>query len=152
MSTALIAGISASVAAIGTVLVNVIKAAYGRNQNKKDQQLHEENLLKIGTEMNDVNHSISELRTEIGSSLDKLSERLDKVDSKLGDFAAEQKSINIVSLRHSITQVFYSYKEKKEIPNAIYQSMMNLYDQYKALGGNSFVSEEVEEMKLWDKV
>lgn len=152
MSTALIAGISASVAAIGTVLVNVIKAAYGRNQNKKDQQLHEENLLKIGTEMNDVSRSISELRTEISSSLDKLSERLDKVDSKLDDFAAEQKSINIVSLRHSITQVFYSYKEKKEIPNAIYQSMMNLYDQYKALGGNSFVSEEVEEMKLWDKV
>lgn len=145
MSTALIAGISASVAAIGTVLVNVIKAAYGRNQNKKDQQLHEENLLKIGTEMNDVSRSISELRTEINSNLDKL-------NSKLGDFAAEQKSINIVGLRHSITQVFYSYKEKKEIPNAIYQSMMNLYDQYKALGGNSFVSEEVEEMKLWDKV
>lgn len=145
MSTALIAGISASVAAIGTVLVNVIKAAYGRNQNKKDQQLHEENLLKIGTEMNDVSRSISELRTEINSNLDKL-------NSKLGDFAAEQKSINIVGLRHSITQVFYSYKEKKEIPNAVYQSMMNLYDQYKALGGNSFVSEEVEEMKLWDKV
>lgn len=145
MSTALIAGISAFVAATGTVLVNVIKAAYGRNQNKKDQQLHEENLLKIGTEMNDVSRSISELRTEINSNLDKL-------NSKLGDFAAEQKSINIVGLRHSITQVFYSYKEKKEIPNAIYQSMMNLYDQYKALGGNSFVSEEVEEMKLWDKV
>ena len=152
MSTALIAGISAFVAAIGTVLVNVIKAAYGRNQNKKDQQLHEENLLKIGTEMNDVSRSISELRAEINSSLDKLSERLDKVDSKLDDFAAEQKSINIVSLRHSITQVFYSYREKKEIPGAVYQSTINLYDQYKALGGNSFVSEEIEEMKLWDKV
>lgn len=152
MSTALIAGISAFFAAIGTVLVNVIKAAYGRNQNKKDQQLHEENLLKIGTEMNDVSHSISEFRTEINSSLDKLSERLDKVDSKLEDFAAQQKSINVVSLRHSITQVFYSYREKKEIPGAVYQSTMNLYDQYKALGGNSFVSEEIEEMKLWDKV
>lgn len=152
MSTALIAGISAFVAAIGTVLVNVIKAAYGRNQNKKDQQLHEENLLKIGTEMNDVSRSISELRTEINSSLDKLSERLDKVNSKLDDFAAEQKSINIVSLRHSITQVFYSYRDKKEIPGAVYQSTMNLYDQYKSLGGNSFVSEEIEEMKLWDKV
>lgn len=152
MSTALIAGISAFVAAIGTVLVNLIKATYGRNQNKKDQQLHEENLLKIGTEMNDVSRSISELKEEINSSLDKLSERLDKVNSKLDDFAAEQKSINIVSLRHSITQVFYSYRDKKEIPGAVYQSTMNLYDQYKSLGGNSFVSEEIEEMKLWDKV
>ena len=152
MSTALIAGISAFVAAIGTVLVNVIKAAYGRNQNKKDQQQHEENLLKIGTEMSDVSSSISELRTEINSSLDKLNERLDKVDSKLNDFAAEQKSINIVGLRHSITQIFYSYRDKKEIPGAVYQSTMNLYDQYKALGGNSFVSEEVEEMKLWNRI
>nr|DAT78003.1 MAG TPA: hypothetical protein [Caudoviricetes sp.] len=28
---------------------------------------------------------------------------------------------------------------------------MNLYDQYRLLGGNSFVSEEVEEMKSWKK-
>ena len=41
---------------------------------------------------------------------------------------------------------------EKEIPSAIYQSAMNLYDQYKALGGNSFISEEVEEMKMWKKV
>ena len=152
MNTALIAAISAFVGAIGVALVNVIKAVYGRNQNRKDQQLHEENLLKIGTEMNDVNSSISELKAEIGLSLKKLSERLDDVDSKLDNFAAEQKSINIVSLRHSITQVFHNYRDKKEIPSAIYQSTMNLYDQYKALGGNSYVSEEVEEMKNWEKV
>lgn len=144
--------IGAIIGAIGVALVNIIKAAYGRNQNKKDQQQHEENLLKIGTEMNDVTRLISELRTEMNSTFDELKERLDNVDSKLNDFAAEQKSINIVSLRHSITQVFHSYKDKKEIPSAIYQSTMNLYDQYKALGGNSFVSEEVEEMKNWKKV
>lgn len=113
---------------------------------------HEENLLKIGTEMNDVTRLISEFRTEMNSTFDELKERLDDVDNKLDDFAAEQKLINIVSLRHSITQVFYVYKDKKEIPNAIYQSTMNLYDQYKALGGNSFVSEEVKEMRNWKKV
>ncbi len=144
--------VGAIIGAIGVALVNIIKAAYGRNQNKKDQQQHEENLLKIGAEMNDVTRLISELRTEINSTFDELKERLDDVDNKLDDFAAEQKSINIVSLRHSITQVFYVYKDKKEIPSAIYQSTMNLYDQYKALGGNSFVSEEVEEMKNWKKV
>ena len=152
MNTALIAAISAFVGAIGVALVNVIKAAYGRNQNRKDQQQHEENLLKIGTEMNDVTRLISEFRTEMNSTFDELKERLDDVNNKLDDFAAEQKSINIVSLRHSITQVFYVYKDKKEIPDAIYQSTMNLYDQYKALGGNSFVSEEVEEMRNWKKV
>ena len=41
-----------AIGAAGTVLVNLIKAAYGRNQNRKDQQIHEERLLKIGTGMN----------------------------------------------------------------------------------------------------
>lgn len=144
--------IGAIIGAAGTAVAMIIKSLFTRNQNSKDRMDHEENLLKIGTEMNDVSRSISELKAEIGSSLEKLSERLDDVDSKLDDFAAEQKSINIVSLRHSITQVFHSYKDKKEIPGPIYQSTMNLYDQYKLLGGNSYVSEEVEEMKNWKKV
>ena len=152
MDPVLIGAIGTIIGTAGTVLVNLIKAAHGRNQNRKDQQIHEERLLKIGTEMNDVNSLISELREEINSSFNKLSERLDKVDSKLDNFAAEQKSINVVSLRHSITQVFYSYKDKKEIPNAVYQSTLNLYDQYKALGGNSFICGEIEEMKSWKKV
>lgn len=144
--------IGAIIGAVGTAAAMIIKSLFTRNQNSKDRMDHEENLLKIGTEMNDVSRSISELKAEISSSLEKLSERLDDVDSKLNDFAAEQKSINIVSLRHSITQVFHSYKDKKEIPSTIYQSTMNLYDQYKALGGNSYVSEEIEEMKNWEKV
>lgn len=144
--------IGAIIGAVGTAIAVIVKSLFSRNQNSKDRMDHEENLLKIGTEMNDVTRLISELRTEMNSTFDELKERLDNVDNKLNDFAAEQKSINIVSLRHSITQVFYVYKDKKEIPNAIYQSTMNLYDQYKALGGNSFVSEEVEEMKNWKKV
>lgn len=144
--------IGAIIGAVGTAIAVIVKSLFSRNQNSKDRMDHEENLLKIGTEMNDVTRLISELRTEMNSTFDELKERLDNVDSKLNDFAAEQKSINIVSLRHSITQVFHSYKDKKEIPSAIYQSTMNLYDQYKALGGNSFVSEEVEEMKNWKKV
>lgn len=152
MDPVLIGAIGTIIGAAGTVLVNLIKAAYGRNQNRKDQQIHEERLLKIGTEMNDVSGSISELKEEINSSLNKLCERLDKVDSKLDDFAAQQKSIDVVSLRHSITQVFYSYRDKKEIPSAVYQSTMNLYDQYKSLGGNSFICGEIEEMKSWKKV
>lgn len=152
MDPVLIGAIGTIIGAAGTVLVNLIKAAYGRNQNRKDQQIHEERLLKIGTEMNGVSSSILELKKEINSSLNKLNERLDKVDSKLDNFAAEQKLINVVSLRHSITQVFYSYGDKKEIPSSVYQSTMNLYDQYKALGGNSFICGEIEEMKSWKKV
>jgi len=53
--TALIAGISALVGAVGVALVNLIKAVHGRNQNKKDQLEHEENLIKLSSSMTNVN-------------------------------------------------------------------------------------------------
>lgn len=144
--------IGAIIGAIGTAIVGIIKAAHGRNQNKQDQQVHEENLVKLSSSMTNVNQAISEIRISMNEAFNEVRNSIDKLDRKLDDFAAEEKQINIVSLRHSITQVFHTYKDKKEIPAPIYQSTLNLYDQYKQLGGNSFVSDEIEEMKSWKKV
>lgn len=102
--------------------------------------------------MTNVNQAISELRAEINSSLNKLNERLDKVDSKLDNFAAQQKSINLVMLRHDIVQVYEHYKSSAAIPTDLYESTMNLYDQYKAAGGNGFITQIIEEMKKWGRI
>jgi len=149
MEPTLIAGI---IAAAGVALVNIIKVLYSRNQNRQDQYSHEENLIKFYSSINDVNEVINELRTSINKSFDEVRSSIDKLDRKLDNFAAEEKQINIVSLRHSITQVFHTYKDKREIPGLIYQSTLNLYDQYVKLGGNSFISDKIEEMKTWKKI
>lgn len=151
MSTALIAGISAVIGAVGVALVNIIKAAHGRNQNKKDQLEHEENLVKLSTSMTNVNQAISELRGEIMPVLNGLSKDLDSVDKKLEDFHDEWKDYNIVMLRHDITSVYEYYKDSAAMPKLVYESTMNLYDKYQKLGGNSYVHEIVEEMKSWKK-
>ncbi len=148
METAIIAGI---IGAVGVALVNIIKALYSRNQNKQDQMSHEENLLKIGTEMTNVNAEISELRKEIMGVINGISKDLDRMDKKLEDFHSEQKSINLVMLRHDIVQVYEHYKNSAAIPTDLYESTMNLYDQYKAAGGNGFIAEVIEEMKTWSK-
>lgn len=148
MEPAILAGI---IAAAGVALVNIIKAAFSRNQNKKDQLDHEENLLKIGTEMTNVNTEISELRKEIMNLARGISKDLDRMDRKLEDFHSEQKSINLVMLRHDIVQVYEYYKNSAAIPTDLYESTMNLYDQYKAAGGNGFISQIVEEMKKWER-
>lgn len=148
METAVIAGI---IAAVGVALVNIIKALYSRNQNKQDQQIHEENLIKLSSSMTNVNQAISELRSEIMPVLNGLSKDLDRVDRKLEDFHTEWKDYNIVMLRHDITSVYEHYKSSAAMPKVIYESTMNLYDKYQALGGNSYVHEIVEEMKTWSK-
>ena len=149
MDIAIISGI---IAAVGIALVNLIKAVHGRNQNKKDQQLHEEKLLKIGAEMTNVNQVISDFRAEIMPMLNRLSKDLDVVDGKLEDFHSEWKDYNIVMLRHDITSVYQQYKSSAAIPQGIYQSTMELYDKYEGLGGNSYVHEIIEEMKEWKKI
>lgn len=148
METAIIAGI---VGAVGVALVNVIKALYSRNQNKQDQLQHEENLIKLSSSMTNVNQAISELRAEIMPMLNGFSRDLDRMDKKLEDFHREQKSINLVMLRHDIVQVYEQYKNSAAIPTDLYESTMNLYDQYKAAGGNGFISQIVEEMKKWER-
>ena len=118
--TALIAGISALVGAVGVALVNLIKAVHGRNQNRKDQLEHEENLLKIGTEMTNVNLEISELRKEMKDLLIRMGRDVDIIDGKLEDFHSEWKDYNIIMLRHDITSVYQNYKSSAAIPQGIY--------------------------------
>ena len=149
MDIAIISGI---IAAVGVALVNIIKAVFSRNQNKKDQFDHEENLLKIGTEMTNVNTEISELRKEMKDLLVRMGRDVDIIDGKLEDFHSEWKDYNIIMLRHDITSVYQNYKSSAAIPQGIYQSTMELYDKYEDLGGNSYVHEIVEEMKQWKRI
>ena len=148
MTTALIAGIGA----IGTAIAVVIKALYSRNQNKQDQQVHEENLVKLSSSMTNVNEAISELRNEMFSLFRGMSKDMDRMDRKLEDFHSEWKDYNIIMLRHDITSVYEHYKGSAAIPKVVYESTMNLYDKYQKLGGNSYVKTIIKEMETWEKV
>lgn len=151
--------LAAVIGAAGTALGVVIKSLYSRNQNKKDQQDHEENLLKISMSMNGVGQAIENLRGSVNDRLDlmegslkDLGIRVKDINDKVDKFHSEQKEVNQALLRHDITATYEAFKDKEEIPKIIYESTMSLHDQYKISGGNSFVDEEIEEMKKWKKV
>ena len=139
--TTVIAGI---IGAAGTAIAMVIKSLFSRNQNRKDQQEHEENLLKIAATMNGVNEALDDFRTTVNEGFNKVNDSLD-------EFKAEQREVNVALLRHNITDTYENFKDEKKMPNIIYESTMSLYDNYKKCGGNSFVDEEVNEMKHWEK-
>ena len=139
--TSIIAGI---IGAAGTAVALVIKSLFSRNQNRKDQQEHEENLLKIAATMNGVNQALDEFRKEVNEGFSKINKNLD-------EFRLEQNDVNVALLRHNITDTYEDFKNKKKIPNIIYESTMSLYDNYKKCGGNGFVKAEIDEMKFWEK-
>ena len=142
MSEAIIAAIAAGVGAVlaglGTVIVNVIKA---KNEPKiKELELGE----KFETQIQGLKASLESFFAEIKESVEDLTDKFD-------DFRIEQKGYNIVMIRHSIVDVYETYKDQKKIPMPLYQSTIELYDRYKGLGGNSWCHELIEEMKEWDK-
>lgn len=139
--TTVIAGI---IGAAGTAIAMVIKSLFSRNQNRKDQQEHEENLLKIVATMNGVNQALDDFKITVNEGFDKVNDSLD-------EFKAEQREVNVALLRHNITSAYENFKEEKKIPNIIYESTMGLYDNYKKCGGNGFVRSEIEEMKGWER-
>ena len=142
MSEAIIAAIAAGVGAVltglGTVIVNVIKA---KNEPKiKEIELGE----KFDTQLDSLKNSIKFSFEEIKESVENLSDKLDS-------FQIDQKNYNIAMIRHEIVDTYETYKEQKKIPLPVYQSVLDLYDKYKGLGGNSFIHEIIEEIKEWDK-
>lgn len=139
------------IGAIGTALIGIIGATKKRSQDRKDQLDHEENLIKLSSSMTNVNEAISELRNEMFSLFRGMSKDMDRMDRKLEDFHSEWKDYNIIMLRHDITSVYEHYKSSAAVPQAVYESTMNLYDKYQKLGGNSYVHEIVDEMKTWSK-
>lgn len=62
----------------------------------------------------------------------------------------ESDKTDIVSLRYDITGIYYKYKDEKVLPAYIKQSLLDMYERYQILGGNSYVHTIVEEMKMWD--
>lgn len=145
MSEALIAAIAAGIGAIltglGTLIVNTIKAKKEKTGDLELQYSHEENLIKL----------TSTLRNDLVPQLEEIKENINSLNDKIEDFHQEQKEINIVQLRHQIVDIYETYKDKKEIPEILYDSILSIYDRYKDLGGNSWAKNIMEEIKEWEK-
>lgn len=52
-------------------------------------------------------------------------------------------------LRHEIVNVYVAHKDTKALPYFLKESVLIIYEVYHALGGNSFVEQLINEMRLW---
>ena len=68
---------------------------------------------------------------------------------KEAEAEAEQKETDKCLLRDAILTNYKNYKNVKEIDIDSFENIEHLYNQYKKLGGNSFVDKVWEEVKRW---
>lgn len=145
------AGIGAILTGIGALIVNIIKAKKEKTGDLEAQYSHTENLIKL---MSGQTQSITQVVNQLKSvkeTIDGVSKDMDRIDKKLESFHSEQKNYNIVMIRHDIVQTYETYRSVKKMPEKIWASTLNLYEIYRDLGGNSWVSELIDEMRKWGK-
>lgn len=122
--------VTATCAGIGVI----IAALYKRNQNRKDQYDHEERLIEISSGQNEIKQDIKSLAAAVV-----------KLDQN-------SRSTDIMLLRNAFLTIYFAYEKEKVIPETQYESACGIYDVYHQLGGNSFTTEKMEEMKTWKRI
>lgn len=132
-------------------LVALIGALFKRNQNKKDQYEHIENLVKLTSQLQDTNKILQDF-TSLSRDFDYVRKTMDNMGNEIVKLSENTKNNDIMMLRHSILLIYFTYNEKKEIPEAQYSSVLGLYDVYHSLGGNSFITDIINEMKEWRRI
>lgn len=144
-------GIGAILTALGILIVNVVKAKKGKTGDLEAQYSHTENLIKLiggqKEQLGELNQSIKEVKKVMSG----VSKDLDRLDNKIEKFHSEQKNYNVVVIRHDIVQTYETYRSVKKMPEGVWASTLNLYEIYRDLGGNGWISELVDEMKKWEK-
>lgn len=88
------------------------------------------------------------LGTVVGALIQKAMSKTSKI---IIDEKTERKAL-VALLRHEIVNVYVAYKEIKEIPFFLKESVLIIYEVYKALGGNSFIEQIIREIKIWKVV
>ena len=58
----------------------------------------------------------------------------------------------VALLRHEIVKAYEEHKATKTIPIILKESVMIIYKIYKALGGNGFIKQLVDEISTWKVV
>lgn len=143
--------ISGIIGAAAAGLVALIGALFKRNQNKKDQYDHIENLVKLTSQLQDSNKILQDF-TSLSRDFDYVRHAMDNMSNEIVKLSENTKNNDIMMLRHSILLIYFTYNETKEIPEAQYSSVLGLYDVYHSLGGNSFITDIINEMKEWRRI
>ena len=60
------------------------------------------------------------------------------------------QSTQVVEIRHSITSIYYQYRNAKKIPLQMKENLSFLFTEYEKLGGNSYVHALYNEMMEWE--
>lgn len=77
----------------------------------------------------------------------KVRQQIEKESSFKTDVSDALKCL----IRHSITSIYYRYRDERKIPEYEYQNLILLYDYYKLLKANTYIKDIMQIMNSWER-
>ncbi len=142
MGVELVAAIGAAIGvvcgALGTLIVNVVKAKKTKTEDLELQYNHSENLVKLAAGQ-------SQDLVEIKNMVQGLKEGIEENKE-------QQEEVNRMLLRRAFLDIYFRYEKTKEIPEDQFESALDIYTVYKNQGGNGYIETLKDELKNWKRI
>lgn len=142
----LIASISGASIIIGKVIKKSVSSAAKEVIDERLKKSDEEHKKSIDEMEDRMNNTISSLQNSVDKQISEIREQLDQLSKSQNDVNKKMKSALLASTRDRINQAHDYYMRKDFIGAHSLYIIEQLYESYKELGGNSFISDQMKDI------
>ena len=142
----LIASISGASIIIGKAIKKSVSSAAKEVIDERLKKSDEEYKKSIDEMEDRMNNTISSLQNSVDKQISEIREQLDQLSKSQNDVNKKMKSALLASTRNRINQAHDYYMRKDFIGAHSLYIIEQLYESYKELGGNSFISDQMNDI------
>lgn len=142
----LIASISGASIVIGKAIKKSVSSAAKEIIDGRLRKSDEEHKKSIDEMEDRMNKKINALQNSVDTQISEIRTQLDQLTKSQNDVNNKMKSALLASTRDRINQAHDYYMRKDFIGTHSLYIIEQLYESYKELGGNSFISDQMEDI------
>ena len=100
--------------------------------------------------LDDKQNCLNEIKTAVLTDVKDTLDSIYKLNLEQNESIKTLSQGNKDMLRQRIMDIYYTYREEKRLPIHKKEALDELYKDYKAEGGNSYIDKYHNRMKLWE--
>ena len=100
--------------------------------------------------LDDRQNCLNEIKTEVLTNVKDTLDNIYKLNLEQNESIKTLSQGNKDMLRQRIMDIYYTYRDEKKLPIHKKEALDELYKDYKAEGGNSYIDKYHNRMKTWE--
>lgn len=100
--------------------------------------------------LSDRQNYLNEIKTEVLTDVKDMLDSIYELNLEQNESIKTLSQGNKDMLRQRIMDIYYTYRDEKKLPIHKKEALDELYKDYKAEGGNSYIDKYYNRMKLWE--